>query len=128
MTSTIIDAALDNKYEYRCPRCGCKKWAYGAGIGRTCLDCMGRETKEFCMKKYSDIKQWFNMTKASEKEVALDDFLNNYYDKWGTVVEIDGKTFKNVVPRINLRNVKYLFKITEGYTCGLNAINILSIV
>lgn len=124
MTSTIIDAAIDNRTEYICPRCGCKKWAYGAGIGRTCLDCLARETSELLHGNFGDIKNWFNMAKASEMEVDLDDFLDQYYNELGTVVKINGKTFTNVVPKSNLTNAKYYDEYNEGYTCGLNAVNI----
>ena len=114
MTSTVIDTIVDNKTTYRCPSCGCEKWAYGVGIGRICLKCQEKGNFSIDMKG------------ACDMEVSLNDFLNYYYNNSGTVVTIDGKTFTNVVPRSNLENAKYYSKVSDSYVCGLNAINICS--
>lgn len=116
LTSTVVDAVIDNKTEYRCPRCGVKKWAYGAGIGRTCLECQfGHDT---------GMKHWFKMEEACDEWVSLDTFLNKHYNESGTVAYIDGHKFENVVPRSNLKNANDYLRVSSPWECGNKAINI----
>jgi len=93
LTSTAIDAMVDNKTEYRCPRCGVKKWAYGVGIGRACLDCRFKDENLYDIGIYED---WFNMSEASDLEMRFDDFLDCYKSD---TVTLNGHTFYNVTPK-----------------------------
>ena len=115
--TTAMDAVVDNKKEYRCPCCGVKKWAYGAGVGRKCWDCGGPLTWRLMGN------QWFDMKRASEREVRLSDFLS-YYNSSGTKVHINGLTFTNVISRSRLEAARGYDEYDETYVCGLHAINI----
>jgi len=97
LTSTAIDAMVDNKTEYRCPRCGVKKWAYGVGIGRACLDCRFKDENLYDIGIYED---WFNMSEASDLEMRFDDFLDCYKSD---TVTLNGHTFYNVTPKKKVR-------------------------
>jgi DNA-directed RNA polymerase subunit RPC12/RpoP len=125
-TSTVLDAVIDNRTEYRCPRCGVKKWAYGVGIGRPCLDCIGHDPLDFGLSKSG--KDWYDMSKAADAQVSLTTFLDNdYYSTssggGGNVITINGQTFRNVIPKYKLQKAKYYTEVDTNWCCGNNAIN-----
>lgn len=121
-TSTILDAATDNRTEYRCPRCGVEKWAYGVGIGRPCLDCVSKDPFDLGIGK--DGKNWFDMTNAADCAKSLRSFINNNYDSSGSSVTINGKQFSNVIPKHKLQKAFGYDRISTNWCCGNNAINI----
>ncbi|ETO07013.1 hypothetical protein RFI_30379, partial [Reticulomyxa filosa] len=82
----------------------------------TCLGCTGKIFN-------GEGKNWYDMSRASEAEVSLDDFLD-YYDDSGTVVTINGQTFSNVIPKSRLKDAQDYERVGTNWGCGNNAINI----
>mmetsp|Transcript_4486 Transcript_4486/g.7673 ORF Transcript_4486/g.7673 Transcript_4486/m.7673 type:complete len:339 (-) Transcript_4486:238-1254(-) len=120
--SATKDALCDNKIEYRCQRCGVKKWAYGAGVGRVCLDCRSNGFA-WDSGKYG----WYKISEACEVEESLDSILEYDYNDEGDSIEIDGKTFTNVVQKWRLEQLQPdnggYHEVDWSYSCGCNAIN-----
>ena len=117
--STTKDTVFDNKIEYRCQRCGVKKWAYGLGVGRVCLDC---RDKGWGKDKYD---HWYDMSEAADAEKSLSTILDYYYDSDDDSIEIGGEKFTNVIPKYRLNKVRGMnyHKVYWSYSCGCNAIN-----
>eukprot|EP01084_Bolivina_argentea_P127474 225437_1 len=117
IASTTKDLIFDNKIEYRCQRCGVKKWAYGGGVGRVCLDC---RNKGWGNDKYDN---WYDIDNAADSTKSLDTILDYYYDSSGKSVTIQGETFNNMTPKYKLAKTKNYKEINTSYCCGNNAIN-----
>eukprot|EP01084_Bolivina_argentea_P144673 253769_1 len=72
LTSTLVDAVTDTRISYNCPRCNDEVWAYGAGVGKVCVDCRKTSGKLFSGADILNVNISGNTSSNSSKDITSD--------------------------------------------------------